>query len=84
VPKDKFHQLLWRPRVPSLLPADKEAEILKNLKSYSKRYDEEDEALLQQADQDVLLERKQLLTDWEGWYESKQVRCRGGRACIAC
>ncbi len=35
--------------MPSLLPPEKEAEIAKNLKAYSKRYDEEDEALLMQV-----------------------------------
>ncbi len=40
--------------MPSLLPPEKEAEIARNLKTYSKKYDEEDEALLMQADADVL------------------------------
>jgi hypothetical protein len=35
--------------MPSLLPPEKEAEIMKNLKHYSKRYDEEDEQLLMQV-----------------------------------
>jgi translation initiation factor 3 subunit B len=59
--------------MPMMMPAEKEAEVVKNLKSYTKRYDEEDEQMLQQADQDVLLERKQLLVDWETWVEGKQV-----------
>lgn len=49
LPKDRFQQLAWRPRVPSLLPKEKEEEIKKNLKEYSKRYEEEDEALLLQV-----------------------------------
>ena len=36
--KDRLFQLSWRPRLPSLLPAEREAEILKNLKSYTKRW----------------------------------------------
>ena len=52
---------------PSLLPAEKEAEIRANLKTYSKRYDEEDEALLQQADADVLQERARLADEWKAW-----------------
>lgn len=47
--RDKLYQFSWRPRMPSLLPPEKEAEIAKNLKAYSKRYDEEDEALLMQV-----------------------------------
>lgn len=49
MPKDRFQQLSWRPRVPSLLPKEKEEEIKKNLKEYSKKYEEEDEALLLQV-----------------------------------
>jgi hypothetical protein len=49
MPRDRFGQLTWRPRVPSLLPREKEEEIRKNLKEYSRRYDEEDEALLLQV-----------------------------------
>jgi len=44
VMRDRFFQLLWRPRPPSYLSAQKEADVRKNLKIYSKVYDEEDEA----------------------------------------
>eukprot|EP00798_Chlamydomonas_sp_ICE-L_P008193 gene8193-1455_t len=71
-PKDQLFQFSWRPRLPSLLPVDKEAEIAKNLKQYSKRYDEEDEALLMQADADVLKERATAMQEWEAWKLSKQ------------
>lgn len=36
LPRDRFQQLSWRPRVPSLLTKEKEEEIKKNLKEYSK------------------------------------------------
>jgi translation initiation factor 3 subunit B len=36
MPRDRFQQLSWRPRVPSLLSKEKEEEIRKNLKEYSK------------------------------------------------
>jgi hypothetical protein len=35
--RERLFQFSWRPRLPSLLPPDREAEIQKNLKSYSKR-----------------------------------------------
>jgi len=57
--------------MPTLLSPEKEAEILKNLKSYSKRYDEEDEALLMQADADVLQERKKMADEWRAYIESR-------------
>jgi translation initiation factor 3 subunit B len=37
--KDRLFQLSWRPRLPSLLPPEREAEIAKNLKTYTKRWD---------------------------------------------
>lgn len=46
---DRFFQLNWRPRPPSLLSEEKQKEIVKNLRKYSKRYEEEDEALLAQV-----------------------------------
>jgi translation initiation factor 3 subunit B len=36
MPRDRFQQLSWRPRVPSLLSKEKEEEIKKNLKEYSR------------------------------------------------
>mmetsp|Transcript_40368 Transcript_40368/g.89637 ORF Transcript_40368/g.89637 Transcript_40368/m.89637 type:complete len:721 (+) Transcript_40368:71-2233(+) len=72
MPKDRLYQFSWRPRLPSLLPPEKEQEIQKNLKQYSKRYDEEDEALLMQADADVLQERQKLHDEWSRWVESKR------------
>ncbi|KAJ0872921.1 putative transcription factor WD40-like family [Helianthus annuus] len=41
--KDHFFQFLWRPRPPSFLSPEKEEEIFKNLKKYSKKYDVQDQ-----------------------------------------
>ncbi|KAJ9529622.1 hypothetical protein QJQ45_014394 [Haematococcus lacustris] len=90
--KDKLSQFNWRPRLPNLLSPEKEAELLKNLKQYTKkslsychtledrlacsdqrfvhvlrRYDEEDEALLLQADADVLQERQKSMDEWKAY-----------------
>lgn len=70
--KDRLFQLAWRPRLPSLLPPEKEAEIAKNLKSFAKRYEEEDEALLRIDDDNVLSERKSLLDDWQRFVATKK------------
>lgn len=70
-PRDRFFQFCWRPRMPSLLPPEKDAEIARNLKAYSKRYDEEDEALLLQADADVLQERQRMADEWRRWAEAR-------------
>ena len=39
---EKFCQLLWRPRPPSLLDPKQVKEVKKNLKKYSKKFDHED------------------------------------------
>jgi translation initiation factor 3 subunit B len=49
VPRDQFFQFSWRPRAPSLLPKEAEADIARRLKEFSKRYDEEDSDILKQA-----------------------------------
>jgi len=37
--KEKLWQISWRPHPPSLLPVNKQKDIRKNIKQYSKRYD---------------------------------------------
>ena len=70
--RDQFFQFSWRPRHSSLLSIEKEQEIHKNLKKYSKRYDEEDEALVMEADQEVIDKRRALMSEWNEWHESKK------------
>nr|XP_043610796.1 eukaryotic translation initiation factor 3 subunit B-like [Erigeron canadensis] len=65
--KDHFFQFLWRPRPPSFLSPEKEEEIAKNLKKYSKKYDVQDQdisVLLSEQDRE---KRKQLKDEWERW-----------------
>ncbi|KAJ1382255.1 Translation initiation factor, beta propellor-like domain [Sesbania bispinosa] len=62
--KDHFFQFLWRPRPPSFLTPEKEEEIAKNLKKYSKKYEAED--------QDAKL-RDGEASDEEEEYEAKDI-----------
>ncbi|KAG5565302.1 hypothetical protein RHGRI_001259 [Rhododendron griersonianum] len=65
--KDHFFQFLWRPRPPSFLSPEKEEEIAKNLKKYSKKYEAEDQdvsLLLSEQDRE---KRKMLKEEWERW-----------------
>ncbi|MQL80266.1 hypothetical protein Taro_012703, partial [Colocasia esculenta] len=58
---------LWRPRPPSLLSAEKEEEISKNLKKYSKKYEAEDQdvsLLLSEQDRE---KRKMVQEEWNRW-----------------
>jgi hypothetical protein len=36
--RDRLFQFAWRPRLPSLLPPEKEADLSKNLKQYTKKW----------------------------------------------
>lgn len=71
VAKDRFFQFLWRPRVPSLLTPEREAEIKRNLKKYSKRYEEIDDALKNAASSTQLAERQEVLERWREWQQGK-------------
>ncbi|KAJ4836996.1 Eukaryotic translation initiation factor 3 subunit B [Turnera subulata] len=65
--KDHFFQFSWRPRPPSFLTPEKEEEIAKNLKKYSKKYEAEDQdvsLLLSEQDRE---KRRMLKDEWEKW-----------------
>ncbi|GAB4828263.1 Eukaryotic translation initiation factor 3 subunit B [Ancistrocladus abbreviatus] len=65
--KDHFFQFSWRPRPPSFLSPEKEEEIAKNLKKYSKKYEAEDQdvsMLLSEQDRE---KRKMLKDEWDRW-----------------
>jgi translation initiation factor 3 subunit B len=69
---DSFWNFAWRPRPPSLLPEEKEREITRNLKSYAKKYDEQDELLLAAADTELLARRARKRAEWEAFVQSKK------------
>lgn len=59
-----FKQLLWRPRPPSLLTEEKQKNIRKNLKEYSRQFDEEDAAQTKAVSREVLERRIGLWKEW--------------------
>ena len=65
-----FKQLLWRPRPPTLLSKEEQAEIRKNLRNYSKIFDEQDLAKRNSANKAVVEARRRLLQEWLAWRES--------------
>ncbi|KAH0451085.1 hypothetical protein IEQ34_021777 [Dendrobium chrysotoxum] len=82
IPKDQFYQFLWRPRPPSLLSPEKEEEISKNLKKYSKKYEAEDQDVSLQLSEQDRKKRKMIQEEWDQWVaqwkklheEEKQLR----------
>ena len=63
---------MWRPRPLIQLPVQTERDIIKNLKSYAKKYDEQDEQLLAAADTEQMRVRQQKRVEWEAFEQSKQ------------
>lgn len=59
VTKDKFYQLLWRPRPPTLLSAEKQKELKKSLRDYSLKYKMQDREEKRTAWQNFLKKREE-------------------------
>ena len=60
-------QFQWRPRPPSLLTPEKEEDISKNLKRYSKKDEQEDLVGSNQVGEQERKRRTQLQEEWQGW-----------------
>ncbi|XP_020206252.1 eukaryotic translation initiation factor 3 subunit B [Cajanus cajan] len=65
--KDHFFQFLWRPRPPSFLSPEKEEEIAKNLKKYSKKYEAEDQDVSLLLSEQEREKRRMLKEEWDKW-----------------
>ncbi|EHA56104.1 Translation initiation factor 3 subunit b [Pyricularia oryzae] len=70
---EKFKQLQWRPRPPTLLAKEEQKQIRKNLREYSRVFEQEDAERIAGADQEVVDNRRRILEDWYEWRESVDV-----------
>jgi len=70
--KDRFFQFVWRPRGKSLLSPEQEREIEKNIKKYSKKFEEIDEKIRNQADSNVASAKKAQEDKWKNWVAAKK------------
>lgn len=66
---DRFKQFSWRPRPPTLLSKEEQKQVRRNLREYSKIFDEQDQARKQTANKAVLEQRRRLLDEWRAWRE---------------
>lgn len=66
-PVEKFKQWLWRPRPASLLSKEEQKQIRKNLREYSKVFEQEDADRGASADLAVVEHRRRLLEEWLSW-----------------
>lgn len=66
-PTEKFKQLLWRPRPPTILSKEEQRTIRRNLREYSKEFDELDKELEEGANLAVIEARRRLYMEWYSW-----------------
>ncbi|KAI0301744.1 translation initiation factor eIF-3b [Multifurca ochricompacta] len=64
---DRFKQFLWRPRAPSLLTKEEKRTIRKNLKEYSRAFDEADAAEETTVSAELVAQRKRAVDEWNAW-----------------
>ncbi len=69
---DRFKQFLWRPRPPSLLTKEQQKQVRRNLKEFSRVFDEEDAAEESNVSAELIAHRKRLVDEWNAWRQ----RCR--------
>lgn len=64
---DKFKQFLWRPRPPTLLTRDDQKKIRKNLREYSRQFEEQDQLEASNVSSELIALRKRLIEEWNAW-----------------
>jgi translation initiation factor 3 subunit B len=78
-PVEKFKQWVWRPRPPPLLTKEEQKQIRKNLREYSKVFDQEDADRGASADLAVVEHRRRLLDEWLSWREQVEEEVKAER-----
>ncbi|RUS90727.1 hypothetical protein EGW08_001531 [Elysia chlorotica] len=71
-PLEKFCQLQWRPRPPSLLDESKVKEIRKNFKTWAQKFEMEDSTRKQTASKDLLDKRRTLMEAFREYRSRKE------------
>ena len=69
---EKFKQLLWRPRPATLLSKDEQKTIRKNLREYSRDFDEQDRIEEDKEKGAIVDERRRLLSEWLAWRRNEE------------
>lgn len=68
-PVEKFKQFQWRPRPATLLSKDEQKQVRKNLREYSRVFEQEDADRGASADLAVVEARRRMLEEWHMWRE---------------
>jgi translation initiation factor 3 subunit B len=69
---EKFCQLVWRPRPPTLLVKEQIKEIKKNLKKYSVKFNQKDAQRSNKASAELAARRQKLMSSFSEWKEQKE------------
>lgn len=82
---DKFKQLLWRPRPPTLLSKDDQKRVRKNLREFARQFEEQDQLDESNVSAELLALRQRLIEEWNSWRATSrqyvaEERTRLGRA----
>jgi len=77
---DKFCQLTWRPRPPTLLGKDQMREIKKNLKKYSDQFNAKDKMRQSKASKELIAKRQKRMDDYTSWRAKKDQEYEDNRA----
>lgn len=85
---DRFKQFLWRPRPPSLLTNKQKQKVRKNLREYSRAFEEADAAEETTVSAELVAQRKRAVDEWNAWRvrvaeevaEARRERGRRGEA----
>lgn len=67
---EKFKQWSWRPRPATLLTKEEQKQIRKNLREYSRVFEEEDAQRITGANQEVIERRREKLREWLDFRDS--------------
>lgn len=78
-PIDQFKQFAWRPRPERLLSKEEQKAVRKNLREWSKQFEEEDQARKNTANRAVVEHRRRLLDEWLAWRERTERELREDR-----
>ncbi|KAG6829213.1 hypothetical protein H0H92_005278 [Tricholoma furcatifolium] len=65
--QDRFKQFIWRPRPPTLLTKEQQKQVRKNLREFSRTFDEEDAAEESNVSAELISHRKRLVDEWNKW-----------------
>uniref|UniRef100_A0A670K1Q9 Eukaryotic translation initiation factor 3 subunit B n=1 Tax=Podarcis muralis TaxID=64176 RepID=A0A670K1Q9_PODMU len=70
--KDRFCQLLWRPRPPTLLTQDQIKQIKKDLKRYSKIFEQKDRLSQSKASKELVDRRRTMMEEFKKYRKMAQ------------